>query len=88
MDARKPLAKAMESRIPKTIRYTPTEWEGVEEGAHQRGLEPAVFARMLTMYALSIAQAPVITEAAVGMPGQMLMGAPQVLRGARRGGRF
>lgn len=76
--ARKPLARMdsppMESREPHSIRFMPSEWERICAGARQRGLEPAVFVRMLTMYGLSIAEAPTLPEAAPGKPAQMLAG--------------
>lgn len=76
---RKPPAR-MESREPKSIRFTPSEWEAIHEAARQRGFEPAVFTRMLAIYALSIAQAPVFPEASLGMPTQMLAGSPRTRR--------
>lgn len=44
------------------------------------GFEPAVFTRMLAIYALSIAQAPVFPEASLGMPAQMLAGSQRIRR--------
>lgn len=75
---RKPTAPPMESREPKSIRFTPTEWEALADGARQRGLEPAVFARMLTMYALIIVQAPTFAEASAWIAGlsPKVLGAP------------
>jgi hypothetical protein len=78
MDRRPPVK--MESREPKSIRFTPSEWAALCEAARIRGFEPAVFVRMLTLYALSIASAPAFPEAALGMPAQMLTGS----RGIRR----
>ena len=90
--ARKPLASmptppsrqlpapTMESREPKSIRFTGAEWAAVCEAARSRALEPAVFARLLVMYALSIVQAPVLAEASLGMPAQMLAGSPRTRR--------
>lgn len=49
---RKPPA-VMESRIPKSLRLTPSEWESVEAEARERGLEPLVFARQLFLIALN-----------------------------------
>ena len=71
---------AMQSREPKSIRFTPEEWETIATAARARFLEPAVFVRALTMYALSIVQAPTFGEAAVGNPLQMLAGAPRTRR--------
>jgi len=59
---------AMQSREPKSIRFTPIEWDAIADSARRRGLEPAVFVRMLAMYALSIADAPTLGEAAGWMP--------------------
>jgi hypothetical protein len=84
---RRPLA-AMHSREPHSIRFTTEEWQAITESALSRGLEPSVFARMLALYALSIADAPVVTQGSIGMPGQMLGGAPQMLAAARRMRRF
>jgi len=80
---RKPTAPPMQSREPKSIRFTPIEWDAVTECARRRGLEPAVFVRMLTMYALSIVQAPTLAEASAWIPGfgqQMLGGSPRTRR--------
>lgn len=68
---RKPPVKLMpmESREPHSIRYTPTEWQMICDAARSRSLEPAVFARKLTMYGLSIVQAPIISEASLGITG-------------------
>jgi hypothetical protein len=79
---RKPLTK-MESRDPKSIRFTPTEWDAVSGAARRRGFEPAVFARMLTMYGLSIAEAPTLAEAAAWVPAlgrEMLTGSQRIRR--------
>lgn len=65
----KPPAPPMESRQARSIRFTPAEWAAICDGARQRMLEPSVFVRVLTMYALSIAQAPTLAEAAAWMPG-------------------
>ena len=84
---RKPPAP-MESREPKSIRFTPTEWDALRDAAGRRGLEPAVFARMLAMYALSIVQAPTLAEASAWIPGFGQGGAAQMLAGSRRTRRF
>ena len=78
-DQKRPLAR-MESRDPHSIRFTPEEWTALQENAVIRGLEPAVFVRMLTIYALRIVQAGGLGEASVGVPPEMLRGA----RGMRR----
>lgn len=65
---RKPPA-ILQSREPKSIRFTPIEWDAIARSARQRGLEPAVFARMLTMYALIIVQAPTFVEASAWVQG-------------------
>lgn len=69
-----------ESRTPHSIRFTPSEWDSITVSALSRGLEPSVFVRMLAMYALSIVQAPVVREASLGMPSEMLSAS----RGIRR----
>lgn len=76
---RRPLAP-MQSREPKSIRFTPVEWEALSAAARTRGLEPAVFVRMLTMYALTITQAPTLAEAAAWMPREMLAGSSRTRR--------
>jgi hypothetical protein len=78
---RKPLAPPMESRDPKSIRFTPTEWAALAEEARSRALEPAVFVRLLTMYALEDVTRPTLKTASLGIPGQML-------RGSQRSRRF
>jgi hypothetical protein len=77
---RRPLAP-MESREPKSIRFTPTEWATIADEARARGLEPAVFVRMLTMFALEDVTRSSRVEASLGMP-------PQNLRGSARTRRF
>lgn len=78
---RKPVAK-MESREPHSIRFSPTEWAAICESARFRGLEPAVFVRMLTIYALSISQAPAFLEASVGVPSTGLAASLGIPSGA------
>lgn len=79
---------ALESRTPRSIHFTPSEWAAVEGEARGRGLAPSAFARMLVMYALSIVQAPVVREASLGVPAGMLSGSrrfpenPAVPRGS------
>ena len=83
MEPRKPGAKIMQSREPKSIRFSPDEYEAITVAARRRGLEPAVFVRMLTMYGLSIAEAPTLAEAAAWVPGfgrEMLGGSPRTRR--------
>ncbi len=47
----------MESREPRSIRYTPTEWEAITAAALARGLEPSRFARILSMTGLRVLDA-------------------------------
>jgi hypothetical protein len=70
----------MESREPKSIRFTPTEWAVIADAARYRGLEPAVFVRRLTIWALSLAQAQAAAEASLGMPGENLGGSRRTQR--------
>jgi hypothetical protein len=81
MDTRKPLAKAEPAapqvREPHSIRFTEQEWDAIREGARRRGLEPAVFTRMLALHALRIAEQAAAMEASLGM-------LPEVLPGSRR----
>ena len=58
----------MESRDPHSIRFSPTEWQAITDAARLRGLEPAVFVRRLTIYALSVVSAQAAAEAALGIP--------------------
>jgi hypothetical protein len=85
--ARKPLV-ALQSREPHSIRFTPEEWAAIRMCAEDRGFEPAVLVRKLTMYALSIIQAPVLSEASLGIPNNGLRASAEVLAGARRTRRF
>jgi hypothetical protein len=74
---RKPLAKAappMESRTAHSIRFNDVEWGAICASARMRALQPAVFVRLLTMYALSIVQAPALAEASLGIPVEPLAG--------------
>lgn len=75
----KPPAPPMESRQARSIRFNSVEWEAICAGARRRALEPAVFVRLLTMYGLSIAEAPTLAEAAAWMPRQVLPASPQAL---------
>lgn len=52
-DLRKPLAR-MESRDPKSIRFSPSEWAAVVEAARVRGLEPSRYARQCCLTGLSM----------------------------------
>lgn len=79
MTDRKPPA-VMESREPKSIRFTPSEWEVITEEARSRGLEPAVFVRMLTMYGLQDVTRASRVEASLGVPSQMLAASPRTRR--------
>lgn len=74
----------MEAREPKSIRFTPDEWAVIAAAAASRALEPAVFVRLLTMYALSIVQAPTLAEASAWIPRQ----ATQMLQESPRTRRF
>jgi hypothetical protein len=89
---RKPLAKAeyppQESRVPRSIHFTPTEWDGISHAARCRGFAPCAFARMLAIYALSIVQAQALAEASVGVPQMMLGGSSGMLGGSLNGRRF
>ena len=77
--ARKPPAP-MESREPKSIRFTPTEWAAISEEARSRALEPAVFVRLLTMYALEDVTRASRVPASLGVPAQMLAGSQRTRR--------
>ena len=68
----KPPAPPMESRLAHSIRFNSVEWEAICTAARARALEPAVFVRLLTMYALGIVTAPTLAEAAAWMPRQVL----------------
>lgn len=76
---RKPLAP-MESRDPKSIRFTPTEWAAISDAARERGLEPAVFVRMLTMYAMEDVIRATRVPASLGMRQEMLAGSQRIRR--------
>lgn len=79
---RKPLAPA-QSREPHSIRFTPDEWDALCDEARSRGLEAAVFVRMLTMYALEDVTRSTRVEASLGvpgMPGRMLRESPRTRR--------
>ncbi len=70
----------MESRAPHSIRFNSLEWSAICLAARARALEPAVFVRMLALYALSIASAPALVEAPLGIPPQMLAGSQGMRR--------
>lgn len=53
----------VESRDPKSIRYTPTEWAAIEAAARARGVEPSRFARKLSLMGLSMVHAQEVLEA-------------------------
>jgi hypothetical protein len=44
----------VESREPKSVRFTPTEWSVITAEALARGLEPSRFCRVLAMTGLKI----------------------------------
>ena len=77
--ARRPLV-VMESREPKSIRFTPSEWQVICAEARSRGLEPAVFTRMLTIFALEDVTRSARVEASIGIPAQHLAGAQRTRR--------
>jgi hypothetical protein len=79
VDPRKPLAP-MESREPKSIRFTPTEWAAIADAARDRALEPAVFVRLLTMYALEDVTRVARVPASLGVTAQMLAGSQRTRR--------
>lgn len=79
MPARKPPAP-MESRLPHSIRFDPAEWAEICEEAQRRKLEPAVFVRQVTMYALQFVRTAGRWEDSLGNPLRNL-------RGLSKGGR-
>ena len=54
---------AMESREPRSIRFSPAEWAAVTHAARARGTEPSALVRDLTMMALMIVSTPALMEA-------------------------
>lgn len=76
---RKPLAP-MESRDPHSIRFTPSEWEAICDAARERALEPAVFVRLLAMYALEDVTRATRVPASLGVTAQMLAGSARTRR--------
>jgi hypothetical protein len=44
----------VESREPKSIRFSPAEWAAITEAALARGLEPSRFARGLSLIGLKL----------------------------------
>jgi hypothetical protein len=70
----------MESREPKSIRFTPTEWAAISDAARERALEPAVFVRLLTMYALEDVTRATRVPASLGITAQMLTGSQRTRR--------
>lgn len=62
----KPPMKAAipQTREPKSIRFTPTEWALIEEEARARGIEPSRFCRQLSLTGLSMLRAQAAMEAA------------------------
>lgn len=77
--ARKPLAPA-ESRVPKSVRLTPSEWELIEAEAQARGYEPLVFARKLVLIALNDVIAHARREDSLGVLAKRAAGS----QGTRR----
>lgn len=77
---RKPLAHVPQSREPHSIRFTPDEWETLCQEARARGLEAAVFVRMLTMYALEDVTRSSRVEASLGMPAKVPVGSQRTRR--------
>lgn len=79
---RKPLSAPvpMESREPHSIRFMPSEWTEIAGESRSRGLEPAVFVRMLTMYALEDVMRSARVEASLGIPGKVPGGSPRIGR--------
>jgi len=56
-----------QSRIPKSIRFTPDEWDKIDQAARARHLEPSRFARMLCLMALKVTEAQREAEASFGV---------------------
>jgi hypothetical protein len=77
--ARKPPVP-MQSRDPHSIRFTSEEWEAICESARHRALEPAVFVRVLTMYALEDVTRSARVEGSIGIPQKMLAGSQRTRR--------
>lgn len=64
----KPPAKVLESvGAPMSVRFTPAVRDEVEQEARARGLEPAVFVRLLVISALEDLRYASRREASVGM---------------------
>ena len=63
---RRPPVK-MESREPKSIRFTPTEWAAIVQAANARAVEPSRFARKLCLMGLSMTQAQAALEGHAGV---------------------
>jgi len=70
----------MESREPRSIRFTPSEWERIAEEARRRLLEPSVFVRVLTMYALEDVTRSTRLEASLGMTAEVPSGSRRTRR--------
>lgn len=70
----------MESRDPRSIRFTPSEWAAIADEARRRLLEPSVFVRVLTMYALEDVTRATRVEASLGMPAEVLSGSRRTRR--------
>lgn len=52
-----------QTREPKSIRFTPTEWAAIEDEARLRGIEPSRFCRQLSLTGLSMLRAQSALEA-------------------------
>jgi hypothetical protein len=69
--ARKPPVKieplpGPQSLEPHSIRYAPRDWDRLTTRARRRHLEPSVYARVLTLTALRLAEAQDEAEESVG----------------------
>ena len=54
---------AMQSRAPKSIRYSAAEWAPFEEAALVRDLEPSTLARECSFIGLNVLSSPAVMEA-------------------------
>jgi len=64
---------------PMSVRFTPTDREQLEGEARARGLEPAVFVRMLAMDALRVLLSEQERQASLGILGTAFRASPQTL---------
>lgn len=53
----------MESREPKSIRFTSTEWLHLSEAARARSIEVSTFVRECALMGLTMTQSPTVMEA-------------------------